>query len=101
LAILLESLSLYIQGSRPAITRALLAEVALKRRFMVGMDENHPLRASIDAGHAGYALLGVDIVSPFFVLGDAVHGADLSTFPTLGAGTNLESPWIGEMRDYG
>jgi hypothetical protein len=101
LAILVESLSLYIQGSRPAITHTLLAEVALKGRFIVGMGKDHPFRASVDAGHTGYALLAIDIVSPFLVLEDAIHGADLSAFPTLGASPHLESPWIGKMRDYG
>jgi len=65
------------------------------------MGENHPLRASIDTGHAGYALLGIDVVGPLFVLEDAIHRADLGAFPTLGAGTHLESPWIGKMGDYG
>jgi hypothetical protein len=65
------------------------------------MSEDHSLWTSIDAGHAGYALFGIDKINPFLALGNAVHGADLSAFPTLSADTHLESPWIGKMGDYG
>jgi len=78
------------------VGHALAAADALEWGLAVGMDEDDLLRAGFHAGHAGDALLRVNVVHALLVNRDRVDRADFGAGAALGAGAHLEHTGVGE-----
>jgi len=77
------------------------AQVAFKRNWVIGVGEDYLLRAFFHASHAGYALIGVNVVGTFFVYFHCIYRADLGASSAVGAGFDLKDSRGRELGYYG
>jgi len=65
------------------------------------VSENDLLWAFFNTGHASNALVGVNIISTFFVYFYRTYRANFGASATVGTGFNLKDAWGRKLRYYG